>query len=225
MLTYTCSKLLCMISRSKKADVIRRFYIELEKLVIQYKDIIVKDVNEQLGIKQLNAEIIQKNKKKGLVYVLRLDNTQTNNDDENFEAKIGHTQDLQQRMRQYNVGRVNELPIALVYLSDDADGLEECLKNCLNQYQIKNNTETFLISVGLVKETIKYCNRSKSILLKSNKKLLKGKDDRRFVIIIDTERLDRVDELVKPIKQAKKKASKKRKTSKRKTSKRKTKDV
>ena len=35
-LTYTCSKLLCMISRTKKADLIRKYYIDLEKLIIKY---------------------------------------------------------------------------------------------------------------------------------------------------------------------------------------------
>ena len=36
LLTYTCSKLLCMISRTKKADLIRKYYIDLEKLIIKY---------------------------------------------------------------------------------------------------------------------------------------------------------------------------------------------
>jgi phage anti-repressor protein len=37
MLTYECSKLLCMLSRTEKANIIRRFYVELEKLLISYK--------------------------------------------------------------------------------------------------------------------------------------------------------------------------------------------
>ena len=36
MLTYTCAKMLCMISRTPKADIIRKFYIDLEKLIITY---------------------------------------------------------------------------------------------------------------------------------------------------------------------------------------------
>jgi phage anti-repressor protein len=37
LLTYECAKLLCMISRSEKADVIRKYYIELEKLLIKFQ--------------------------------------------------------------------------------------------------------------------------------------------------------------------------------------------
>ena len=42
MLTYTCAKMLCMISRTPKANIIRKFYIDLEKLIITYKDSIDK---------------------------------------------------------------------------------------------------------------------------------------------------------------------------------------
>jgi len=48
MLTYTCAKLLCMISKCEKASLIRNYYIELEKLLIKYKDNIVESLNRQL---------------------------------------------------------------------------------------------------------------------------------------------------------------------------------
>jgi len=34
LLTYTCSKLLCMISKCEKANIVRNYYIELEKILI-----------------------------------------------------------------------------------------------------------------------------------------------------------------------------------------------
>ena len=57
-LTYTASKLLCMLSRSEKANIIRNHYIELEKLLIKYKDEIVIGLNYKLGIKINNKDII-----------------------------------------------------------------------------------------------------------------------------------------------------------------------
>jgi hypothetical protein len=59
-----------MISKSEKASVIRNYYIELEKLLITYKDNIVNDLNNQLGIKIQNKKIIENNDKKGLIYIL-----------------------------------------------------------------------------------------------------------------------------------------------------------
>jgi phage anti-repressor protein len=62
-----------MISKCEKANLIRNYYIELEKLLIKYKDEIVKSLNEQLGIKQNNQKIIEENKETGLIYILKVD--------------------------------------------------------------------------------------------------------------------------------------------------------
>lgn len=37
-----------MISRSPKADIIRKYFINFEKLIINYKDSIVKNLNDKL---------------------------------------------------------------------------------------------------------------------------------------------------------------------------------
>ena len=196
LLTYTCAKLLCMISRTPKADVIRKFYIDLEKLIITYKDSIVKDLNNQLGIKISNKKIIDENKNKGLIYILKIDDSQDVNSQELMDVKIGSTNDIEARMKQYNVGRINELPIVFVYLSDNIDELELCIKQNLKSYQIKYNTENFNIDVPFVKDTIKYCTTKNALLLKQNKKLFNKKDNKKFLIIIDKERLDRIDEII-----------------------------
>ena len=62
MLTYTCAKILCMISKTPKANIIRKFYIDLEKLIITYKDSIVKDLNNQLKF-QIRKLLIKIKKK------------------------------------------------------------------------------------------------------------------------------------------------------------------
>ena len=115
LLTYNCSKLLCMISKSEKASLIRNYYIDLEKLIITYKDNIVNDLNNQLGIQSKNKEIIENNNKIGLIYILKVD-------DETH--KLGNSNDIKKRMKQYNVGRINELPIVFVYKSKNIVDVE-----------------------------------------------------------------------------------------------------
>ena len=201
MLRYTCAKELCMISRTHKSSVIRKFYIDLEKLLITYKESIVRDINNQLGIKETNKEIIDKNKNKGLIYVLKLNNGKYN-DDEPIEVKIGSTEDIEERMRQYNVGRINELPIVFVYLTDHVDEIETCIKQNLKKHQIKHKTETFKIDLDFIKETVKYCSLKNAVMLQQNKKLMDPKNRHKgdYFIIIDKERLDRVDELLLNVK-------------------------
>ena len=72
LLTYECAKLLCMISRSEKATMIRNFYIEIEKILINYKDNIAENLYDQLEIKMNNKKITNENNKKALIYILKV---------------------------------------------------------------------------------------------------------------------------------------------------------
>jgi phage anti-repressor protein len=186
LLTYTCSKLLCMISKCEKASLIRNYYIELEKLLIKYKDNIVESLNNQLGVKQNNKKIIEENKETGLIYILKVD------DEVN---KLGNSGDLKKRMKQYNVGRIDELPIVFVYKTDKMKEIEKCLKSNLKQYQIKKKTELFKIDLDFIKETIKYCTIKNAMLVKKNKKLLDKDDNKNWLIILDKKSLTDVDDL------------------------------
>jgi phage anti-repressor protein len=147
LLTYECAKLLCMISKSEKASIIRNFYIEIEKILIKYKDNIADNLYQQLGVKINNNNIINNNSK-ALIYILKVDNTI------NDTFKIGKTIDLKARMKQYNVGRISELPIVFVYQTDHIDEIEQCIKENLKKYQLKNKTEIFNIDLDFIKDTM-----------------------------------------------------------------------
>jgi phage anti-repressor protein len=205
MLTYTCSKLLCMISKCEKAGLIRNYYIELEKLLIKYKDDIDENINRQLGIKIKNKEIIEQNKQHALIYILKVD-------DEVY--KIGKTTELKNRMKQYKVGRISELPIVFVYKTDQINDIEKCMKDNLAKYQLQNKTELYKIDLDFVKETITYCTKKNAILLKRNKKLYEANDNKNWLIIIDKQNIDNIDQLFKQVKRYKKKTPKQSKQSK-----------
>ena len=132
LLTFNCSKLLCMISKSEKASLIRNYYIDLEKLIITYKDNIVNDLNNQLGIQTNNKKIIENNNKEGLIYILKVD-------DETY--KLGNSNDIKKRMKQYNVGRINELPIVFVFKSNNIISIENCIKKNLSEYRVKKHNK------------------------------------------------------------------------------------
>jgi len=190
LLTYECAKLLCMISRSEKATMIRNFYIEIEKILINYKDNIAQNLYDQLEIKMNNKKIINGNNKKALIYILKVE------DETNEGFKIGKTEDLKARMRQYNVGRISDLPIVFVYQTEYIDEIEDCMKENLKRYQLKHNTEIFDIDLDFIKDTITYCTKKNALLIKKNNKLFRSKDNKRWLIFIDTENID-IDELFK----------------------------
>lgn len=199
MLTYTCAKLLCMISKCEKAGLVRNYYIELEKLLIKYKDDIDENINRQLGVKIKNKEIIEQNKQHALIYILKVD-------DEVY--KIGKTTELKNRMKQYKVGRISELPIVFVYKTDNINDIEKCMKDNLTKYQLLNKTELYKIDLDFVKDTIQYCSKKNALLLKRNKKLYELNDNKNWLIIIDKQNIDNIDELFTKIKRYKKKTPK-----------------
>ena len=119
-----------MISKSEKASIVRNFYIELEKLIITYKDNIVNDINKQLGIQINNDKIIQENNEEGLLYILKVDED---------SHKIGDSTDLKKRMKQYNVGRIDQLPIVYVFKCKNIKEVEKCVKSNMSKYRLKKH--------------------------------------------------------------------------------------
>jgi phage anti-repressor protein/predicted GIY-YIG superfamily endonuclease len=206
LLTYNCSKLLCMISKCQKSNLIRNYYIDLEKLIITYKDNIVNDLHNQLGIRNRNQIIMNENKKEGLIYVLKVD-------DETY--KIGSSVDIKKRMKQYNVGRVSELPIVFAYKTSDIKTVESCIKNNLENYRLKKNknNELFKIDHEFIKDTIIYCNKFNTLKVKENNKLYKAKDDKNWMIIIDKKNTD-INQLFKEVKKYKRKTTSKKPSKK-----------
>jgi phage anti-repressor protein/predicted GIY-YIG superfamily endonuclease len=188
LLTYECAKQLCMISKSEKATLIRKYYIELEKLIIKYKDEINDSINRQLGIKTQNNKIIKNNGDNALIYILK---------SENATYKIGNTTDIKKRMTQYNVGHLYELPIIFVFKTNRATEIEKCLKQNLERYQAKNKTELYAIDLEYIKETIKYCTKTDAIIVKKNTKLYNS-NNQKWVIIIDRENINVNDLYKKP---------------------------
>ena len=212
-----------MISKCEKSNQIRNYYIELEKLLISYKDNIVNDINNQLGIKTNNKKIIEENKDEGIIYILK-------SDEENQEAfKIGNSKDIENRMKVYNVGKISEMEIVFAVKTENPKEVEKCLKENLKSYQLKKNTELFNVDIDFIKETIKYCIKKNSYILIKNNKLLNKKDNKRWLIFIDDKNIGNIDEFndliskntVKstPKKSVTKKSSSKKSSSKKSSSK------
>ena len=82
------------------------------------------------------------------------------------------------------------------------------MKDNLAKYQLQNKTELYKIDLDFVKETITYCTKKNAILLKRNKKLYEANDNKNWLIIIDKQNIDNIDQLFKQVKRYKKKTPK-----------------
>ena len=50
LLTPDCFKMLCLRSKTKKAEKVRKYYIDLEKMIDEYKDIIITNLDNKIKI-------------------------------------------------------------------------------------------------------------------------------------------------------------------------------
>lgn len=161
MLTPDCMKRLCMVSRTKKAEDVRSYFIELEKHINQYKDVIVERYLS-------NHTPQQENIQGGVIYIL--------NTDLNLPGvyKIGKTTDFKARLKTHQSSHVDNIKVVKVYKTTDIDNVEKCLKQYLKQKQFKKYKEFYQVEVDDITKLFKICNNTtlsaKKVLSKTDQK-------------------------------------------------------
>jgi CRISPR/Cas system-associated protein Cas7 (RAMP superfamily) len=91
MLTPDCAKLILQSTKSKKGNEVRHYFIEIEKMLYKYKDLIIKNLSNELKLVKNN----QKSKldtKKNKIYIFKALNTDLT------LYKIGRSNDLKNRL-------------------------------------------------------------------------------------------------------------------------------
>ena len=146
ILSPKCCKLLCMMSESKKANLIRTYHIDLEKLIVKYKEEIVNDLDKQMNIKKnSNKELFENDPQeddKGLIYILKV---------RDGIYKLKYISGKKNKTKKY------KLPIVFIFKIENyiEAHIDEIKKN-LNEYRYKNKTRTYKIDLELLKGKIKY---------------------------------------------------------------------
>lgn len=88
MLSIDCFKMICQSTQSKKGKEVRKYFIEVEKLLNKYKSYVIEGLENKIS--KLEKSIKPKiNPKKGIIYVFRTPDTPENN-----LYKIGRTINL-----------------------------------------------------------------------------------------------------------------------------------
>ena len=188
LLTYDCFKMLCMISRSPKSQQVREYYIDIEKHLFKYRDEIIQNLHDQVGIKNNNKQIINENKNNPIIYVIKVDKN------DNI-YKIGRSSDIKQRFANYKVGQINEYEIVYVFKTnpDLLNDVESCIKMNLKNYTYKiDSDEIIKLNPERIIDTIQFCNHMKVDNLYMKNPLLNSIDDvnnsNGWLIFIDSDK-------------------------------------
>lgn len=154
-------KLLCMRSRAKKAEQVRNYYLVLEKLIDKYKNHIINSMNEK--IKKLeNNQKPKVNPKKGVIYIIKTS-------DDIGLYKIGRTENLKNRLDNYNSDKAHNIKPLLIYEVDDIGAVERCVKGLLKKYQYRKYKEIYECDENLIKEAITICDEGEQRLTRIQK--------------------------------------------------------
>jgi hypothetical protein len=149
LLTPKCFKLMAMQSRTKKAIQVREYYYELEQVIDQYKEYIIKGLEEK--IKKLeNNQKPKINPSKGIIYILETA-------DGLGHYKVGKTKNLKQRLKQYNGDKKDDIIPLYVYETDNIDEVERCVKSYAKQYQYRKYKEVYKANINMLKDLIHDC--------------------------------------------------------------------
>jgi len=187
LITPDCFKELCMISQTKKAKEVRKYFLVLEKLIKKYNDDIKEKLYDEIGLLKNN----QKPKvdiKGGVIYIIKALNSEAT------LYKLGMSNDLKQRLNNYNTGNANDIEPLFIIKVNDIKGVENCIKNACRKYQYRKYKEVYEIDIQVLKELITMCDEfmNKISVILDKEKITKQKISRmkkkleKYFIYIDS---------------------------------------
>jgi len=137
-----------MKSRTKKSEQVRKYYLELEKLVDKYKDYIIEIQNDKI-IKleyDLNPTKLPSSE---YLYVYNVDNY----------YRIGATKNIKLRFKTHNSSQPHKIKPILTKKCKDLFRLETCVNNLLAEYRIINKKDFFKVDFLTLLDAVNDCEK------------------------------------------------------------------
>jgi phage anti-repressor protein len=169
LLTPKCFKIMAMQSRTKKAIQVREYYYELEQVLDQYKEYIIKGLEDKIKILENNQKP-KINPSKGVIYIIQTA-------DGIGHYKIGKTVNLRKRLNNYNGDKKDDIIPIYIYESDNINEVEHCVKSYAKKFQYRKYKEVYKADLNLLKELINDCgefNEKTNLKIKWNGNHIKG---------------------------------------------------
>jgi phage anti-repressor protein len=161
MMTPECVKMILQSTKSKKGNQVRKYFIEIERVLYKYKNYIIEGLNQK--IKQLERNQKPKiNPGKKIIYVFKALNTDLT------LYKIGKTINSKTRFNSHNSPLANDIKILYQYETENIDQVESCVKAHLKTAQYRKYKEIYQVNLNIIKNVIQTCGLS---IKSANKKI------------------------------------------------------
>jgi len=161
LLTPDCFKRLCLLSKTKKAEEVRTYYLELEKMLNNYKNYIIEGLKKNVDILENNQKELPKNST-GVVYILRSPK------DIDGIYRFGQTEDFKKRLQGYNSHNSDKMIVVKIYETKNIEKVENCVIGQIKELRYKKRKDFYQIDLKSLTKIIKDC---KELTLKHKKKI------------------------------------------------------
>ena len=142
------------MNTGKRGMEVSKYFIEVNKALLRYKDLIYKKLQKETEKLRYNMNPTKPNNNNMYIYVIKAQNT----DETNNLHKIGKTKDIKNRLNNYNSGLANDNNLLFWFKTDNINQVEGCLKNLLLNNKYRKNKEVYDISLIELKKLIKLCD-------------------------------------------------------------------
>ena len=148
-----------MRSRGRKAEDVRSYFIQLEGLVLKYKDQLMAGM--QVEIDRLERRRVVRPGRApsgGYIYIVRAS--------ERLDSvyKIGRTVDLRRRLREHETSRADDLEVMFVFRVADVEAVEGCIKGVLTKKRYRPYKEVFKLDIDVLKSIVHGCDELQGML-------------------------------------------------------------
>jgi phage anti-repressor protein len=169
MLTPVCAKMILQSTKSKKGKEVRHYFIEVEKMLYKYKDLVIKKLTNELELVK-NNQRPKINSSKNKIYVFKALNSELT------LYKIGRAKDLKTRFNPHNSPMANDIEILFEYETDHIKQVESCIKILMKYAQYRKYKEIYQIDLNIIKKLIKYCDNNINLVKEYTNKQKGGKN-------------------------------------------------
>jgi len=156
MCNYACFEKIAMGGDSEESEAVRMYFVKIREFLVENQKTILQAMENKTKLNRYNGF-------EG-IYFFVIDQRHPD------IFKIGRTTNIVNRLRNYNVGRIDEVDLKYYALIKNYVLVEQCIKHNLIKNQYIKNKEIYKIHPSTLKEIINDCY-CKNVNNEENKKL------------------------------------------------------
>jgi hypothetical protein len=146
LLNYQCFERIAMAGHTPESESVRMYFIQLRKFLSENQNVMGQAITKKQDLRKYN--------KFETIYFSAIDKRYNNI---NKLERAGGENGILSRIRDYNVGKIEEIDLKYIVLVKNAILIEACIKKKLFSQQLYDGTEIYVVSLKKIKEVIDYC--------------------------------------------------------------------